>query len=76
MLKNNIEKDIKKFLIEKDMTQNQLGDAAGTSGQYVNRLLKKNAPLNETYIKMCEELGYDIEINYVERKGAIYGNEK
>ena len=68
MLKNNIEKDIKKLLIEKDMTQNQLGTAAGTTGQYVNRLLKKNAPVNETYIKMCEELGYDVEINYVPRE--------
>ena len=67
MLKNEIDKDIKKLLIEKDMTQAELGEAIGSSGPYVNRLLQKGTPVNPMFLKMCEELGYDVEIRYVER---------
>lgn len=67
MLKNNIEKDIKGILIEKKRTQEDVGKSVGTSGAYISRLLKKDTLLNPTFLKVCEELGYDVEISYVER---------
>lgn len=51
------------------MTQQQLGEFIGTTGQYVNRIIKKKDGLvNNTFVKMLEALGYDIEITYVPRK--------
>ena len=41
MLKNNIEVDVKIKCIEAGKTQAQLGEAIGTTGQYVNRIIKK-----------------------------------
>lgn len=68
MVKNNIEKDIKIMLIDKGLTQESLGEKMGTTGQYVNRVLKKNKVVNETFIKMLDALGYDIELTYVPKK--------
>ena len=41
-VKNNIEVDVKIKCIEAGMTQAQLGEAIGTTGQYVNRVMKKS----------------------------------
>lgn len=35
---------------------------------YVNRIIKKNdSVVNKTFIRMMEELGYDVELTYVKR---------
>ena len=69
MLKNNIEVDVKVKCIENIITQAQLAEKIGTTGQYVNRIIKKqNGVLNKTFVQMIEALGYDIEINYVKRE--------
>ena len=50
------------------MTQAQLGESIGSTGQYVNRIIKKkDGVVNKTFVKMMEALGYDIEITYVKR---------
>lgn len=41
MIKNNIEVDIKVKCIENKLTQVQLAEQIGTTGQYVNRIIKK-----------------------------------
>ena len=41
MLKNNIEVDVKVKCIEGGITQAQLAEKIGTTGQYVNRIIKK-----------------------------------
>lgn len=41
MVKNNIELDVKVKCLEANMTQQQLGEKVGTTGQYVNRVIKK-----------------------------------
>ena len=70
MLKNNIEVDVKIKCIEAGKTQAQLGEMIGSTGQYVNRILKKNNEVvNKTFIKMMEALGYDIQLVYVKREG-------
>ena len=66
MVKNNIEVDVKVKLLEANMTQQQLGENIGTTGQYINRVLKKNGGIvNETLVKMLDALGYDIVLTYV-----------
>lgn len=68
MILNNIEVDVKVKCLEAGMTQMQLGEAVGSTGQYVNRVIKnKDGVMNKTYVKMLEALGYDIELTYVKR---------
>lgn len=69
MIKNNIEVDVKVKCIEAGKTQAQLGEAVGTTGQYVNRIIKKqDGVVNKTFVQMMEALGYDIELTYVKRE--------
>ena len=68
MVRNDIEFDIKVKCLETKMTQQQLGETVGTTGQYVNRIIKKNDGIvNKTFVQMMEALGYDIELTYVKR---------
>lgn len=74
MVINNIEKDIKIKCLEVDTTQAKLAEKIGTTGQYVNRIVKKNdGVINKTFVQMLEGLGYDIELKYVKREDK--GNE-
>lgn len=69
MLKNNIEVDVKVKCIELGITQAQLAENINTTSSYVNRVIKKKeSVINNTFVKMMEELGYDIELSYVKRK--------
>lgn len=66
MIKNNIELDVKVKCIESSITQAQLAEEVGTSGPYVNRIIKKqDGVVNKTFVQMLEALGYDIELTYV-----------
>lgn len=68
MVKNNIELDVKVKCLEANMTQQQVGETIGTTGQYVNRIIKKKEGIvNKTFVEMLEALGYDIELTYVPR---------
>lgn len=69
MIKNNIELDVKVKCLEANMTQQQVGDTIGTTGQYVNRIIKKkDGIVNKTFVEILEALGYDIELTYVPRE--------
>ena len=69
MIKNDIEIDTKIKCLEAKMTQQQLGEAVGTTGQYVNRIIKKkDGVVNKTFVQMMEALGYDIVLNYEKRE--------
>lgn len=69
MVKNNVEIDVKVKCLEADMTQQQVGEAIGTTGQYVNRVIKKkDGIVNKTFVRIMETLGYDIELKYVPRE--------
>ncbi len=69
MVTNNIELDVKIKCLEANMTQAQLGTKIGTTGQYVNRVMKKkDGIINKTYVDMLEALGYDIQLTYVKRE--------
>lgn len=69
MIRNNIEVDVKVKCIENETTQAQLAETIGTTGQYVNRIIKKkDGVVNKTFVQMLEALGYDIELTYVKRE--------
>lgn len=69
MVKNNIELDVKVKCLEANMTQQQVGETIGTTGQYVNRIIKKkDGIVNKTFVEMLEALGYDIELTYIKKE--------
>lgn len=68
MIKNNLEIDVKTKCLEEGITQVQLADRVGTSAPYVNRVIKNSEKIvNKTFVSMLEQLGYDIEVNYIKR---------
>lgn len=69
MVRNNVEMDIKIKCLEAGMSQLNLAEQIGTTGQYVNRIIKKkDGLLNKTFVEIMEALGYDIEFTYVKRE--------
>lgn len=77
MIKNDIEIDTKVKCLEAKMTQQQLGEAVGTTGQYVNRIIKKkDGVVNKTFVQMMEALGYDIVLTYEKREKQNNRNEE
>ena len=69
MVKNNIELDVKVKCIEEGKTQAQVAKEIDTTRAYVNRVIKRNeSVVNNTFVKMLEALGYDIELHYVKRE--------
>ena len=69
MLKNNIEMDVKMRCIEAGTTQAQIAQNIGTSPSNVNKLIrKKEQIMNKTFLAMMEDLGFDVELHYIERQ--------
>lgn len=65
---NNIELDVKTKCIENGMTQAKMAEEIDTTKAYVNRVIKRQGSVvNNTFVKMMETLGYDIELRYVKR---------
>ena len=68
MVRNNIEVDVKVKCIEQGKTQAKLAEEIDTTKTYVNRVIRKNeSVVNNTFVRMMEALGYDIELHYVKR---------
>lgn len=66
---NNFELDVKMKCLEENMTQQQLGEAIGSTGQYVNRVMKKKEGIvNKTFVEMMDALGYDITLTYTRKR--------
>ncbi len=69
MVRNNIELDVKVKCVEEKITQQALAEKIGTTGQYVNRIIKRTDGLmNKTFVEIMEALGYDIELTYIKRE--------
>ena len=70
MVKNNIEIDVKVKCLEEHKTQADIAKIVGTPASYVNKLIRRDeGAVNNTFVKMLEALGYDIELHYVKREG-------
>ena len=66
---NKFELEVRMECLEKDMTQQQLGEAIGSTGQYVNRVMKKKEGIvNKTFVEMMDALGYDITLTYTRKR--------
>ena len=69
MLQNNVEMDLKMRLIEGGQTQTEVAEKLGVSLSYVNRITKgREQIVNKTFVKMMDELGYDVEITKKKRQ--------
>ena len=69
MVRNNIELDVKVKCVEQGVTQQAIAEKIGTTGQYVNRIVKKkDVIMNKTFVEIMEALGYDIELTYIKRE--------
>ena len=78
MLQNNVEMDLKMRLIESGQTQTEVAEKLGVSLSYVNRITKgREQIVNKTFVKMLDELGYDVELTYKKKTmpGNKYGKE-
>jgi transcriptional regulator with XRE-family HTH domain len=65
MLQNNIEMDLKMRLMESGQTQKEIAEKLGVTLSYVNRITKgREQIVNKTFVKMMDELGYDVELTY------------
>ena len=61
--------EIKIKCLEEDTTQAEIAEKAGTTGSYVSRLINKNdGIINKTFVRLLEELGYDVELTYVKKE--------
>ena len=70
MLRNNIELDLKTRFAEEGITQTEIAEKLGVSPPYVNRIIRgREQIVNKTFIKILDELGYDVELTY-KRKSA------
>ena len=58
----DIEKEIKKILIDEDMTVAKLADCLKTSRQNINGKLKNKDMMVSYFIKILDVLGYEIRI--------------
>ena len=55
--------------MEQGITQLAVAEKVGTTGQYVNRIVKKkDGIMNKTFVEIMEALGYDIELTYIPRE--------
>ena len=69
MLQNNIELDLKTRMIESGITQTEVAEKLGVNLSYANRITKgREQIVNKTFVKMMDELGYDVEQTY-KKKG-------
>ena len=69
MVRNNIELDVKVKCVEQGVTQQTIAEKIGTTGQYVNRIVKKkDGIMNKTFVEIMEALGYDIEITNIPKE--------
>ena len=69
MLQNNVEMDFKMRLIESGQTQTEVAEKLGVSLSYVNRITKgREQIVNKTFVKMMDELGYDVELTYKKKE--------
>ena len=68
MLRNNVKLDLKTRLNEEGITQTKVAEMIGVSFPYVNRIIRgREQIVNKTFVKMLDELGYDVELTYVKR---------
>jgi plasmid maintenance system antidote protein VapI len=55
-------------MIEEGVTQTEIAEGLGVSIPYVNRIIRgREQIVNKTFVKIMDELGYDVELTYREK---------
>lgn len=62
-----IRKEIKKILIEEDLTQGDLAERIGTSQQNFNAKLKRDNFSNKEMQEIADALGYELKIEFIKK---------
>lgn len=62
-----ISKEIKKILIDEELTQSELAEKLGTSQQNINAKLKRDNFSNKEMQEIANALGYDLKIEFIKR---------
>lgn len=62
-----ISKEIKKILIDEELTQAELAEKIGTSQQNMNAKLKRDNFSNKEMQEIANALGYDLKIEFIKR---------
>lgn len=62
-----ISKEIKKILIDEDLTQAELAEKIGTSQQNMNAKLKRDNFSNKEMQEIAEALGYELKIEFIKK---------
>lgn len=62
-----ISKEIKKILIDEELTQSQLAEKLGTSQQNMNAKLKRDNFSNKEMQEIADVLGYDLKIEFIKK---------
>lgn len=66
MLLNNIKKDVRIKLAENELNQTQLATALNITPQYLGDVINGRFTfVNNKFLEIMEELGYDIRLEYV-----------
>ena len=59
------------LFIEDGITQTEIAEKVGVSLPYVNRITRgREQIVNKTFIKILDELGYDVELTYKRKSAA------
>lgn len=61
-------KEIKKILIDEDMTISDLATKLDVTQQNISAKLKKNDPRLSEVNKIADALGYNVKIEFIKRK--------
>lgn len=70
MVKNDIQYDVRRKLLEAGKTQKEIAEEIGTTQTYVSAFGKKvDGAVNRTLVKIMDALGYDIVLTYVKKDG-------
>lgn len=67
----DIAKEIKKMLIDEDITQNDLAERIETSQQNLNAKLKRNNFSIKEMQQIADALGYELRIEFIKNKANI-----
>ena len=63
----DISKEIKKMLIDKDLTQSQLADMLNTSQSNFANKMKRNNLYSRDIEEIAEALGYELKIEFIKK---------
>lgn len=69
MLRNDIEYDVKRLCLVERMSQKEIAEKTSISLTYINRIINKKAGtvVKQSFVRVVEMFGYDIELRYVKR---------